>query len=46
METLSPMWDLEPGDSAEHVEVWSLHDGVKKPSTEEDVVRDILPLIG
>jgi hypothetical protein len=46
METLSPMWDLEPGDSADHVEVWSLHDGVKRPATEEDVVRDILPLIG
>jgi hypothetical protein len=46
MESLSPMWDLEPGDSAEHVEVWSLFDGVARPKTEEDVERDILPLIG
>ena len=46
MESLSPMWDLEPGDSAEHVEVWSLFDGVARPRTEEDVERDILPLIG
>jgi hypothetical protein len=46
MESLSPMWDLEPSDSAEHVEVWSLFDGVARPKTEEDVERDILPLLG
>ena len=46
METLSPIWALEPGDSAEHVEVWSLYDGVAKPETEDDVVKIILPLVG
>ncbi len=45
MESLSPMWDLEPGDAAEHVEIWSLFDGVERPASEEDVDRAILPLL-
>jgi hypothetical protein len=45
METLSPLVPLEPGDSIEHIETWTLHKGVKVPETEEDIDKYILSLI-
>ncbi len=45
MESLSPLVPLEPGDSIEHVETWSLHKGIKVPETEQDIDKYILPLV-
>ncbi|HHW48643.1 MAG TPA: hypothetical protein GXX14_08530, partial [Clostridiaceae bacterium] len=45
METLSPLVMLEPEESIEHTEVWSLYDNVKTPENEKDVEEFILPLI-
>lgn len=45
LETLSPLVSLEPGESIEHEETWVLLDNVKAPSNDEDVMKDIIPLI-
>lgn len=45
MESLSPLWLVEPGDAIEHVEVWELHDDVEKPENEKEVDKYILPVI-
>jgi hypothetical protein len=45
LETLSPLVCLEPGESIEHEEQWVLLDNVKAPSCDEDVLKDIIPLI-
>ena len=45
LETLAPLVELQPGESAEHVEHWWLFDGV--PSGEDDAWIDsaVLPLV-
>ncbi|HHY98573.1 MAG TPA: hypothetical protein GX509_07530 [Firmicutes bacterium] len=50
LETLSPMVLLDPGDTVEHVEVWSLHKDISLPDdsrsiTEEIVQSTILPVV-
>lgn len=45
LESLSPLWLVEPGDAIEHVEVWELHDQVEKPENEKEIDRLILPII-
>ncbi len=45
MESLSPLWLVEPGDAIEHVEVWELHDEVEKPENEKEIDKYILPII-
>lgn len=34
LETLSPLTTIAPGDSVQHVEHWTLFDGLKEPSTD------------
>jgi len=46
METVGELVTLQPGQSAELVESWELHDKVPPVRTECDVDRVILPLIG
>lgn len=43
VETLGPLHLLEPGESLEHIETWSLHQNVPTPQTEADVDTHILP---
>ncbi|HHV62621.1 MAG TPA: hypothetical protein GXX51_08295 [Firmicutes bacterium] len=50
LETLSPLFELEPGDVAEHVETWRLYRNVGLPEdsnavTEDIVEEKILPLV-
>ena len=45
LESLSPLWLVEPGDAIEHVEVWELHDQVEKPENEKEIDKLILPII-
>jgi hypothetical protein len=45
IETLGPLVRLEPQATVEHVEDWSLFDGVSTPRNDEDVLADILPRI-
>ena len=46
METLSPLVLLGSGETAEHIETWSLYDNVEKPKNEKDIDSKIEPLIG
>lgn len=46
LESLSPLVLLMSGETAEHVEYWSLYDNVKKPEDEKDIESNIVPLIG
>jgi hypothetical protein len=46
METLSPLVLLGSGETAEHIETWSLYDNVEKPKNEKDIEKSIAPLIG
>lgn len=46
METVGELVTLAPGASAELTESWDLHGGVPPVSTEADVERVVLPLIG
>lgn len=46
METLSPLVLLGNGETAEHIEIWSLYDNMEKPKTEKDIDQKIAPLIG
>ncbi|MCW8133889.1 MAG: hypothetical protein KIS92_26315 [Planctomycetota bacterium] len=45
VETLGPTVTLQPGASVEHVEAWSLFDGVAEPFNDEDVEKFVLPRI-
>lgn len=46
LETLGPLVDLAPGETAEHIEHWSLHAGVGVPSwTDEELDHVLLPLL-
>jgi len=45
LESLSPLWLVEPGDAIEHIEVWELHDNVEKPENEKEIDKMILPII-
>ena len=46
METLGPLTRVQPGQTVEQVEHWSLHRNVKLPAvTDEDIDREILPLV-
>ncbi len=45
METLGPLVRLEPGASAEHVEVWSLHKDIPDIQGDADVEEHVLNLI-
>ncbi|NSW92610.1 MAG: hypothetical protein HPY74_18490 [Firmicutes bacterium] len=46
IETLSPLVVLDPDESVEHTEIWSLYDNVKVPENEEDIDEIILSFIG
>ena len=46
METLGPMTKVQPGQTVEQVEHWSLHRNVKLAAlTDEDLDREVLPLV-
>lgn len=45
METLSPLVLLEPGDSIEHTEVWSLYEGIRVAQNEKEIDELVLPLV-
>lgn len=45
VETLAPVTGIEPGESIEHVEDWYLFGGVTAPQNDDDVERDVLPLV-
>ena len=45
LETLAPLRELAPGAVATHVEEWEVFDQVPAPMTDEDIERDILPLV-
>ena len=45
LESLGPLVTLDPEDSIEHTERWSLHKGVPASSCDQDVDKNILPLI-
>ena len=46
VESLSPLTELEPDQSIEHRETWSLYSGVKMPENEKEIDEIVLPLIG
>jgi len=46
MESLGALTRLEPGETVEHREEWGIFADVPLPSTDEDVQRIILPVIG
>lgn len=45
METLSPLVTVAPGGCIEHTETWYLYDHIKVPRNEEEIEKNILPLI-
>ena len=45
IETLGPLVTLQPGASVTHIERWSLFTGVPTPSSDADVLRDVVPLV-
>ena len=45
VESLSPIGELAPGASVEHVEDWYLFDGASAPENDADVESRILPLV-
>lgn len=46
MESLSPVVILGTDETCEHIETWSLYDGVKAPASEKDIKTNIVSLIG
>ena len=46
MESLSPVILLGSGETAEHIETWSLYENVKKPENEKEIGSGIASLIG
>lgn len=45
LETLGPLTRLAPGSAVEYVEKWYLFDGIPTPSNEDEVLRDVLPVV-
>jgi hypothetical protein len=45
LETLAPLVKLAPGAEVTYVEHWRLFDGVPTPASDEDVAREVLPLV-
>ena len=45
METVGELTTLQPGQSAELIETWELHDNVPEVHSEADVDRVVLPLV-
>lgn len=45
VETVAPLYKLEPDQSVEHVEHWFLFKGVETPLTDADVDKNILPKV-
>jgi hypothetical protein len=45
VETLGPLHWLQPGESVEHTEHWSLHNNLPIIETEEDIDQHVLPLL-
>jgi len=45
LETLSPLRQVEPGGSIEHVETWSLYGGVSMEKLDEDAIAEQLQAI-
>jgi hypothetical protein len=45
LETMGPVMDILPGDFVEHVERWQLYRGVYQPGNDDDIEKNILPLI-
>ena len=43
IETLGPLYDLDPGETAEHVEVWTGIAGLPRLRTEADVAKHLEP---
>jgi hypothetical protein len=43
LETLGPVIRLEPGQTVEHLEVWSLLDNIPQPDSEADLESFVLP---
>jgi len=46
LETMGPMVNIKPGESIDHTERWQLHKGVDAPKNDDDITKNILPLIG
>jgi hypothetical protein len=46
LETLGPLARLQPGQSAEHIEIWSLHANVGIGSSEASLELALAPIIG
>ncbi len=45
LETVGPLTTLEPGEELEHVELWYLFDDVSVPADEDEIERNIVPLV-
>ena len=45
VESLSPMMTLDPGNSAEHVETWTLFKDIPQPDNEADVISHVFPAV-
>ena len=46
LETLGPLERLEPGQSAEHTEIWSLHANVEIGTSESSLAEALAPIVG
>lgn len=46
VETLGPLRRLEPEQTVEHVERWSLHENVDIGTTDESIERALAPIVG
>ncbi|MBG0771311.1 MAG: hypothetical protein H0S82_06350 [Anaerolineaceae bacterium] len=45
VESLGPIDSIPPKGQISHLETWTLYDNVPQPENEEDVIRDIVPLL-
>ena len=45
VESLGPIDSIPPKGQITHLETWTLYDNVPQPENEEDVLRDIVPLL-
>ena len=45
LETMGPMVNIKPGEYIEHDERWQIQKGVALPNNDEDIAKNILPLI-
>ena len=45
VETLGPLVELTPGSQVDHVERWSLFEGVRLPDSDEEVEAEVLPRV-